>query len=671
MKQKLLKTMMLALMIVGGASSAWGKVIYPSKMNNFRTNSSTPTAWTGGDWGSPITIKDGASLTQVEVNTQAANIWVLEQFVIPNIDKVTNITITQKKVEKSNGAIWYFPYDYPTSNAYDATYVENVKTVLGVYPGAAYTNAPIVDDVSSATVSLGDIDVIKSTYASYITTDNTLTLNLLLTTKTGAKGQGKFYTQNEENGGNRPYITVTYAVYNATTGTNYNTLNEAIAAASTSSDIYLYDDCTVTDRAATAARNITLNIIPQNDVTITAPSLVREKMWVLGNQSGTTLNIGSDSHTITFQSTGSSRVILNNVCAAENGTMNLTNVVFDNIEFSGDASNHIGKAVYYKSGATGTLRNVAFKNCKISTISGKEDFTPKAIIYTEDTHNDRLFLDKSLNFDSDCSTPHIYAKGCMRMTEADRESFTYDEPIQILWDGSSSNIGTNVIGRISGTYKDAFQLANGNCMSLDINKNNWTDLYITQTYPLNVSTYEAATLVLPFESTIPDGVEAYTLNYNGGETVTATPVTTTLPANTPVLINASEGAYTFKTTATTGAVATGSGPVTIGALTGVYTETTVPESSYILWANAENPIGFYQVDGSTNKVAAYRAYLTAEGTGVKALTVDYDGSETGISETMKNTENEKKNNAVFDLSGRRVVKPTKGMYIVNGKKVVK
>lgn len=660
-------------MIVGGASSAWGKVIYPSKMNNFRTNSATtPTAWTGGDWGSPITIKDGASLTQVEVNTQAATIWVLEQFVIPNIDKVTNITITQKKAGNSNGAIWYFPYYYPTSNAYDATYVDNVKTVLGVYPGAVYTNAPIVDNVSSATVSLGDIDVIKSTYASYIT-DNTLTLNLLLTTKTGATGNGKFYTQNEENGGNRPYITVTYAVYNATARTNYNTLNEAIAAASTSSDIYLYDDCTVTARAATAASGITLNIIPQNDVTITAPSLGREHMWILGNKSGTTLNIGSDDYTITFQSTGSSRVILNNVCAAEAGTMNLTNVVFDNIEFSGDASNHIGKAVYYKSGATGTLRNVAFKNCKISTISGKEDFTPKAIIYTEDTHNDRLFLDKSLNFDSDCSTPHIYAKGRMRMTEADRESFTYDEPIQILWDGSS-NIGTNVIMRISGTYKDAFQLANGNCMSLDINKNNWTDLYITQTYPLNVSTYEAATLVLPFESTIPDGVEAYTLNYNGGETVTATPVTTTLPANTPVLINASEGAYTFKTTATTGAVATGSVPVTIGALTGVYTETTVPGSSYILWANAENPIGFYKVDGFTNKVAANRAYLTADDAGVKSLFIDFDGEETGIQEIGQLDRSAQSDashlNNYYDISGRRVAKPTKGLYIVNGKKIV-
>jgi hypothetical protein len=32
---------------------------------------------------------------------------------------------------------------------------------------------------------------------------------------------------------------------------------------------------------------------------------------------------------------------------------------------------------------------------------------------------------------------------------------------------------------------------------------------------------------------------------------------------------------------------------------------------------------------------------------------------------------EKKDNAVYDLQGRRVVNPTKGLYIVNGKKVIK
>lgn len=637
-------------------------------MNNFRTNNKeNPSGWNNGDWASPITKKDGTVLTQMEVNTQAANIWVLEQFVIPNIDKVKSITITQKKVSNTNGAIWFFPYDYPTENSYNAEYVENVKTVLGVYPGNTYMNTPTIDDVSSATVSLGDINDIKTTYASYIT-DNTLTLNLLLTTKTGATSKGIFYTQNTENEGNRPYITVTYeyAAYNATTGTGYDNLKGAIDAATVSSDIYLYDDCTLTGRATTAATGLTLNIIPMNDVTIAPPTDNRSTMWVLCNKSGTTLNIGSDDHTITFKSSGSSRIILNNVCAAEAGTLNLTNVVFDNIQFSGEASNKIGKAIYYKSGSTGTLRNVSFMNCTISP-AGDDAYTPKALIYNENTSNDKLFFDKSLYFDSNCSAPHIYATGRMRMTEADRTAFAYNEPIQILW-GGTTNVGTNVVVRISGSYKDAFQLANGNYMSLAINTNNWTDLFITQTYPLNVSDAGAATLILPFETTIPNGVSVYTLNYNGGDVVTATLVETTLPANTPVLVNAEAGNYTFATTATSGDVATGSDPITVGALTGVYETTVVPTGSFIL-TNATSGVGFRKVDGTTNKVGANRAYLTADGAGAR-LSIVYGEEATGI-ESMNGNENVNENvNAVYDIQGRRVAHPTRGLYIVNGKKVM-
>ena len=43
------------------------------------------------------------------------------------------------------------------------------------------------------------------------------------------------------------------------------------------------------------------------------------------------------------------------------------------------------------------------------------------------------------------------------------------------------------------------------------------------------------------------------------------------------------------------------------------------------------------------------------------------GGETGIS-TVENTV--AKENAIFNLSGQRVMQPTKGLYIVNGKKVV-
>jgi hypothetical protein len=55
-----------------------------------------------------------------------------------------------------------------------------------------------------------------------------------------------------------------------------------------------------------------------------------------------------------------------------------------------------------------------------------------------------------------------------------------------------------------------------------------------------------------------------------------------------------------------------------------------------------------------------------------ALSISFcEGEVTGISEaTLLNINEVIKNNNVYDLSGRRVAKHTKGLYIVNGKKVV-
>lgn len=181
-------------------------------------------------------------------------------------------------------------------------------------------------------------------------------------------------------------------------------------------------------------------------------------------------------------------------------------------------------------------------------------------------------------------------------------------------------------------------------------------------YELTVGSYGAATLSLPFDATIPDGVTCYTLNYTSGDKVTATEVTGgTLSANTPVLVNATTGNYEFTRT---GEIVSAS--AVSGALTGVYATTDVPTESYILWANAENPIGFYKANNST--VAAYRAYLTAEGAGVKALSIIF-GDETGI-KAMDNGQWTMDNGRIYNLAGQRLSKARKGINIVNGKKYV-
>lgn len=64
--------------------------------------------------------------------------------------------------------------------------------------------------------------------------------------------------------------------------------------------------------------------------------------------------------------------------------------------------------------------------------------------------------------------------------------------------------------------------------------------------PLTVTSAGASTLVLPYDATIPNGVKAYTLTNTEGEaTAIATELTGSIPANTPVLINAAAGTYNF------------------------------------------------------------------------------------------------------------------------------
>lgn len=69
------------------------------------------------------------------------------------------------------------------------------------------------------------------------------------------------------------------------------------------------------------------------------------------------------------------------------------------------------------------------------------------------------------------------------------------------------------------------------------------------------------------------------------------------------------------------------------------------------------------------KTTYYRAFLADSDPGARALTLSFEDETTGISETMsaKHVFGE---GEYFDLSGRRVAQPTKGLYIMNGKKVV-
>lgn len=92
---------------------------------------------------------------------------------------------------------------------------------------------------------------------------------------------------------------------------------------------------------------------------------------------------------------------------------------------------------------------------------------------------------------------------------------------------------------------------------------------------------------------------------------------------------------------------------------------------YKLGLNAEKVPGFYwgadkgAAFKMTKATTAYLAIPQTVANGANALFFDF-GGETGINEIQT----EQANKAIFDLSGRRVKKATKGFYIVGGKKVL-
>ena len=90
------------------------------------------------------------------------------------------------------------------------------------------------------------------------------------------------------------------------------------------------------------------------------------------------------------------------------------------------------------------------------------------------------------------------------------------------------------------------------------------------------------------------------------------------------------------------------------------------DGKYVLAQPEGKEVGFYKAEGT---IPAGKAYLEAQGAEVKGFAIVINGGETAIEGIT--TSATIPADAIYDLSGRRVEKATKGIYIINGKKVLK
>ena len=214
------------------------------------------------------------------------------------------------------------------------------------------------------------------------------------------------------------------------------------------------------------------------------------------------------------------------------------------------------------------------------------------------------------------------------------------------------------------TVVDNADLASGK-LAYELNKAAGKNLFFqtigTETYPTTFGAGIVAPITEAGYATFYDetsdmeigGAEVYTGKING-ETLKLTQEAQTIPAGTPVIL---KGDKFFSYAPTTGAAA-----VSDSDLKGTATDLAADGTQYVL-AKKDDVVGFYQATDGT--IAAGKAYILYAGGGVKGFTF---GTADGIASPLSETE---EGAVIYDLSGRRVEKATKGIYIINGKKVLK
>ena len=124
----------------------------------------------------------------------------------------------------------------------------------------------------------------------------------------------------------------------------------------------------------------------------------------------------------------------------------------------------------------------------------------------------------------------------------------------------------------------------------------------------------------------------------------------------------------------TGAEEDVTGNLLVGTATGEEFSTT-GKRDYVLAAGSQG-MGFYKQgirEGKSINLPAHRAGLCLDASiaRAKGLIIDFDAAREATGISSVNSDVQKKEDVIYDLQGRRVAHPSHGIYIINGKKVVK
>lgn len=159
------------------------------------------------------------------------------------------------------------------------------------------------------------------------------------------------------------------------------------------------------------------------------------------------------------------------------------------------------------------------------------------------------------------------------------------------------------------------------------------------------------------------GLTVYTAAVNEAKTkVMLREVTSKrVPANTAVVLHGSTGSYTAS-------IIESADEITDNQLQTATSEMRGADHNIYVLNKKNGVVGFYKLS-ATGKLAKGKAYITIEGNGsAPMLSMSDDSNATTIEMLPADACQYQK--SYYTLDGRRVERPTKGVYVVNGKKII-
>lgn len=328
--------------------------------------------------------------------------------------------------------------------------------------------------------------------------------------------------------------------------------------------------------------------------------------------------------------------------AEENGVVNLYKE--QTITIFGDASEDMG-LIDLPVVLTGTLKD--------GKLSAKINITWEGNPITVDlVPLDATSLDLSSNKVDFGKTPL-----------ADMKADMTNKNLTIFLPEATEGVDAKEKNVVVGTTASSLSLADGNDWGVT---KDFTAAAVSYDRVFKTDNY-VQSFVLPFGFTVPAGTTVAELSSVNGDNLVFKPVTTT-EANKPYLVVTTDADFINKLT-----------NVQVKATTGADLTTTVDGVSHIGSYTAQNVTDAYGyangkfVKANTGSVKPFRTYVKVAGlqAAPMAFGVNIEGTVTGINNaTTAATAKE----AIYNLQGVRVSGDlkhlTKGVYIVNGQKVV-